>query len=474
MPNSTPLLSICIPTYNRAWYLEKALDCLCSQRIFRETSLVEICVSDNASADDTPAVVARFQQRYGAKIVYHRNTENIHDKNFEQALSLGSGTYLKLCNDTAWFEPGMLERMLEHVHRWQEEKPVLFFKESRKKCGVTELHGLDAFVDAVSYYMCSTNSFGIWKDDFDSLSDFSRFSSRSFAHTDALLRLIVQKKKSVVIRDDFFIAIWPPSKGGYNFAEVFGDNYIGILKENGVSPAALRREQVRSLRHIVRYYFDADDHYRFLKTGYMPFMRGYRSLPQFWLSFLRAAKKKLHASVLRAFSSELRLFRRKWKNFYPFNSLEPVNVFPLLQVQAARYASGPLYVEAREGDAPLLIGDYVKIGHGTRFQCGDAPISLGTAVRIGEHCLIRSGATLGEGAILESNSVLDGSIPAWAVASGNPARVTGWRCSSKLRDKLAGFSFSSIPPERMNFDPDTLLDKAARADSMDILERERL
>jgi len=472
MSDCTTILSICIPTYNRAWYLEKTLDCLTSQCVFLETSLVEICVSDNASDDDTPAVVRTYQQRFGKKIVYSRNLNNICDKNFEKALSLGHGAFLKLCNDTAWYNPGMLEVMLSHVERWRKKKPLLFFKESMKKRGVTELFGLDAFVDAVSYYMCSTNSFGIWKEDFDSLSDFSRFSSRSFAHTDVLLRLISQKKKSVVIHDDFFFAVWPPSKGGYNFAQVFGDNYIGILQESGVSPAALRREQIRSLRHIVRYYFDVHDHYRFLKTGYMPYMQSYRALPQFWFSFIRVAKKYLLSTLLLAFASKRSLFRRKWKTFYPFNKLEPSNIFPLHQVQAGRYAIGPLWVEACEGDAPLFIEDYVTLGQDVRFLCGISPIRVGTAVRIGDRCTIKSGVTLGEGAIIEAGSIVEGDIPAWAIASGCPAKVTGWRFSQKLRDELKTFSFSSIPPESMNFDPDILLAKAKETASLMPLKKE--
>ncbi|MBQ9105002.1 MAG: glycosyltransferase [Mailhella sp.] len=470
--NSSPLISICIPTYNRAWYLEKTLDCLTSQRIFQKTSLVEICVSDNASEDDTPAVVRCYQRRFGSKIIYSRNATNICDQNFEKALSLGHGDFLKLCNDTAWYNPGMLEVMLHHVERWLKERPLLFFKEAKNRKGTQELLSLDTFADAVSYYMCNSNSFGIWKDDFDSLSNFSRFSSRRFAHTDAFLRLMAVRRRALLIRDDFFISVWPPSKGGYNFAQVFGDNYIGILKENGISPAALRREQIRSLRHIVRYYFDPHDHYRFLKTGYLPYMQCYRTLPQFWLSFVRVAKKHLLAILLRTFASKRSLFRRKWKNFNPFNKLEPANIFPLNQVQAGRYASGSLWVEARDGDAHLLIGDYVRFGQGVRFLCGSSPIRLGTAVRVGERSIIKSGATLGEGALIEAGSVVEGNIPAWAIASGCPAKVTGWRFSQKMRDEMKTFSFSSIPPESMNFDPDILLKKAKEADRLAPMEKE--
>ena len=45
-----PLLSICIPTYNRSYYLKECLDCIVCQ--FRDKEVcdqVEIVISDNAS-----------------------------------------------------------------------------------------------------------------------------------------------------------------------------------------------------------------------------------------------------------------------------------------------------------------------------------------------------------------------------------------------------------------------------------------
>ena len=57
----TPLLSICIPTYNRAEYLEKSLDSLVNQENF---SQIEVVISDNASTDATSDVCRKFTERY--------------------------------------------------------------------------------------------------------------------------------------------------------------------------------------------------------------------------------------------------------------------------------------------------------------------------------------------------------------------------------------------------------------------------
>jgi abequosyltransferase len=46
-----PLLSICIPTYNRSQYLKQALETYVSNAAFDDE--VEIVISDNASTDNT-------------------------------------------------------------------------------------------------------------------------------------------------------------------------------------------------------------------------------------------------------------------------------------------------------------------------------------------------------------------------------------------------------------------------------------
>lgn len=71
-----PLLTIAIPTYNRAEKLEVLLEQLTADTAYDPTR-VEIVVSDNASTDHTAQVVARF-----ADIRYHRNETNIGYGNF--------------------------------------------------------------------------------------------------------------------------------------------------------------------------------------------------------------------------------------------------------------------------------------------------------------------------------------------------------------------------------------------------------
>ena len=58
-----PLVSICIPTYNRDEYLEKTIESIirCSEFM---AGYVELVVSDNASTDKTEEVCKRYIGKY--------------------------------------------------------------------------------------------------------------------------------------------------------------------------------------------------------------------------------------------------------------------------------------------------------------------------------------------------------------------------------------------------------------------------
>lgn len=73
--HKNPLLSICIPTYNRETYLKECLDSIINQDWFNEED-IEIVISDNASKDNTSKLVKRYQNKY-KNIRYLKNEKNL-------------------------------------------------------------------------------------------------------------------------------------------------------------------------------------------------------------------------------------------------------------------------------------------------------------------------------------------------------------------------------------------------------------
>lgn len=118
MTEASPILSICIPSYNRGSLLPDLLRSIVVERKalpaqFAEAR-IEVVISDNASTDDTKAQIAPFFDQLD--IVYHRQTENIGpDRNFLAVVELASGTYCWLMGSDDILEAGGLSRVLRAI-----------------------------------------------------------------------------------------------------------------------------------------------------------------------------------------------------------------------------------------------------------------------------------------------------------------------------------------------------------------------
>lgn len=106
------LLSICIPTYNRAAILRDGLDHLIP---LASRWGIPIHISDNASTDDTESVVVQAKARY-PQVFLHRNARNIGmDGNFEVALRLARTQYAWLLGDDDRVHHEALEIVLKRL-----------------------------------------------------------------------------------------------------------------------------------------------------------------------------------------------------------------------------------------------------------------------------------------------------------------------------------------------------------------------
>jgi glycosyltransferase involved in cell wall biosynthesis len=137
-----PILSICIPTYNRATVLIQTLNSIVSQKIFIETDLVEIVVRDNCSEDNTRECVLSYVSKFPNKIKYFKNEINFLDGNYDIVLNDGTGSYLKLNNDTLVHHQNSLEFLLTAIEKYQHNGCQLLFTNSANGL-IAEVNSLD-------------------------------------------------------------------------------------------------------------------------------------------------------------------------------------------------------------------------------------------------------------------------------------------------------------------------------------------
>ena len=256
MQENEILLSICIPTINRSQYLIQTLDSIVNQDIFLSTNNVEIVISDNASTDDTQNLCNEYVLKHKGKIIYHRNLENINDLNFHKALSLGRGVFLKLNNDTLLHQDRSLEAMLINIRQNINNKPILFYSNGLiKNKEMVLCKDLNSFIKKISFNSTWIGSFGIWKVDFEKISDFNRASSLQLAQVDVLFRMICNRKDVLINNNYILRSVVPNKKGGYNIFKIFVENYLGILESNyksgNINYSTLYFEKIKLMNHLI-------------------------------------------------------------------------------------------------------------------------------------------------------------------------------------------------------------------------------
>ena len=112
MPPSGPLLTIAIPTYNRAGYLRQNLAQLQSQLLDLPKGIIELIVSDNCSPDDTQQVVEDAIAA-GMAIRYVRNEKNLGwGPNFAQSYEMASGKFVLLFSDDDLLLDGSVKELV--------------------------------------------------------------------------------------------------------------------------------------------------------------------------------------------------------------------------------------------------------------------------------------------------------------------------------------------------------------------------
>jgi len=111
-----PLLSICIPTYNRAHYLKECLDSIVCQFGDKEAyDQIEIVISDNASKDNTQKLVKKYQKDF-SNIRYFRNLENLEfNRNVDNVLEKSKGAFCWTLSDDEFIKKDTLKFILDII-----------------------------------------------------------------------------------------------------------------------------------------------------------------------------------------------------------------------------------------------------------------------------------------------------------------------------------------------------------------------
>ena len=225
-----PLLSICIPTWNRAKFLGLSLESFLEQLRCVDQQEIELFISDNCSDDETPMVVKEYAQK-GLPITYNRNEENIGAaRNFVKCIQWASGKYIWLLGDDDILEDGALLYLLDairnndygliHIHEYKDITEDL-----------NVYANPETFLNQISYWITFMSG-SIFRKDVVTKIDSSKYVGTHLLQMPFYIASALSRKENLIINKGVLkVGLDSGNNGGYNFYEVFVKNYLNIWKE---------------------------------------------------------------------------------------------------------------------------------------------------------------------------------------------------------------------------------------------------
>jgi abequosyltransferase len=241
------LLSICIPTYNRAEVLDKTLYKLFSNSEF-DNNLIEVIVSDNCSTDNTYVVVQKYPQ-----VKYFRNDHNIGPYNFTIVSSYAKGKYVKIFNDTFSFNELKLGWFLDKIIQHENDNKNLFFypKSFSNRIESVQINSINDLFKHCSFYTTWSITTGFWLKDFELIETKNKYTDLLFPQLWWMYSMVKNGKDTIIYFQDLIHVDASIKKGGYNLFKTFVEDYLFIVKNEKIYFVTYEIEKYRLCKYFI-------------------------------------------------------------------------------------------------------------------------------------------------------------------------------------------------------------------------------
>jgi glycosyltransferase involved in cell wall biosynthesis len=112
----TPLVTVAVPSFNQARYLNDAL-----QSIFQQEVPVEVFVADGGSTDGSTEIIKRWESRLAG---WRSHPDDGQAAAIDECIGLGSAPYVCWLNSDDWYLPGGLAKLIGALERHPDAPAV--------------------------------------------------------------------------------------------------------------------------------------------------------------------------------------------------------------------------------------------------------------------------------------------------------------------------------------------------------------
>lgn len=242
-----PILSVCIPIYNRIYYLRRTLErLLLDKELFVEE--IQLYISDNCSTDDLQSVCNEFKEK-GLNLEYHRNSENLNmDGNFANCFRNARGKYTLLLGSDEMPLPNFFKVILPVL---QGGDYGLIHLDQQKSGSGDEVvyNNSDNFLVNVNYWITFISG-NIVASEYINRIDLDSYRGTFFTQVPVYLEAACRSNQNVIIKGKFYDDKNDgENNGGYNLFQVFVSNLFAIF-ESFVDKGLLSKDSYEKIKRI--------------------------------------------------------------------------------------------------------------------------------------------------------------------------------------------------------------------------------
>lgn len=225
---NNPILSICIPIYNRLEYLRKMLTRFHEDRELFNRGEIQLFISDNCSLEDILGCVNEFREQ-GLLIEFHRNNSNLGmDGNFASCFRNARGKYVWLLGSDDIPDSGKVKSLLEILRN--NDLNALYLTNRAGNGDLNYFKDPQAFLKKISI-LITFISCNIVSNKFVSDIDFEKYNGTLLTQLPLYLSAITASEGECAIYNSKIFGDLDRKSGGYNIFDVFIKKFLGIYKE---------------------------------------------------------------------------------------------------------------------------------------------------------------------------------------------------------------------------------------------------
>lgn len=290
-----PILTIAIPTFNRADFLSHTLERIQAQRSAMENGKVELLVCDNHSDDSTPDVLRAFQALDPSIRITRHNTNIGPDHNTAACFMLAHGRYVWLLGDDDFPVDGLLARLVPFLEESKfglvylkpygyDVDPLAEYPSGLG--GAHEYTNLAAFLYRVGAHLTFISSIVVYKDLVADL-DFLACEANNLLQLEIYLAA-AERSSNYLCMSHYSVACKRNNSGGYDFAEVFVTRLGAVVERHVRQGMPVAAAHALSKAMLLRYYPQNVLFMRLrrdekLQASYLKFLHNFKNKVLFWI-----------------------------------------------------------------------------------------------------------------------------------------------------------------------------------------------